>query len=190
MLFKLIMENHMTLIRTTMLALSLFALAHDLGNRAEATELAKNGATSYTTRYIFHPVGITGTPGVGKVTALILLGVTQNDKGEAAFDKMAAKCHAIKVELGGKMYLDGACAMTDDDGDSVFSTFDSRELDASQPTMDCGTHTIIGGTGKYKGMTGKEPFSCAFKPAPEGVDPDSLNPYAVDVVHKTTWEIK
>ena len=153
-------------------------------------ELAKKGSTSYTTHYIFHPVGVTETPGVGKVSALILLGTTTNTKGEAAFDKMNAKCHAIKVETGGKMYLDGACTMTDEDGDSVFSTFDSRELDKSQPQMDCGTHFITGGTGKYKGITGTEPFACIFKPTPAGVPPSSFNPYAVEVLHNTTWEIK
>ena len=26
--------------------------------------------------------------------------------------------------------------------------------------MNCGTHIITGGTGKYKGITGSEPFAC------------------------------
>jgi hypothetical protein len=30
-----------------------------------------------------------------------------------------------------------------------FSTFDTRDLDKSQPDMNCGTHIITGGTGKY-----------------------------------------
>jgi hypothetical protein len=153
-------------------------------------ELAKKGSTTYLTNYIYHPVGVTETPGVGKVTALILIGTTTNTKGEAAFDKMSTKCHAIKVETGGKTYLDGACAMTDSDGDSVFSTFDTREVDKSQQGMDCGTHFITGGTGKYKGIIGTEPFSCKYKSPPADMPPDSMNAYAVDVVHNPTWEIK
>ena len=37
----------------------------------------------------------------------------------------------------------------------IFSTFDTRDLDKSQPQMSCGTHVITGGTGKYKGITGR-----------------------------------
>lgn len=155
-----------------------------------AGEIPKTGATSYTTHYVFHPVGITETPGVGKVTALILVGMTKNTKGEAIFNNMSARCHAVKVEMGPKSYFNGACAMTDEDGDSVFSTFDSRELDKSQPKMDCGTHTIAGGTGKFSGITGTEPFACDFKPLPDDIPASAMSAYPVDVDHSTTWAIK
>jgi hypothetical protein len=41
------------------------------------------------------------------------------------------------VESGDKKYIDGACALTDKDGDVIFSTFDTRDLDKSQPDMKC-----------------------------------------------------
>jgi hypothetical protein len=69
----------------------------------------------------------------------------------------------------------------------VFSTFDTRDLDKSQPKMDCGTHTITGGTGKYKGISGREPFACISKETPAGQPPGS---FAIDIPHNTTWEIK
>jgi hypothetical protein len=59
---------------------------------------------------------------------------------------------------------DGACVLTDSDGDKIFSTFDTRDLDKSQPKMVCGTHIITGATGKYKGITGSEPFACIAIP--------------------------
>jgi hypothetical protein len=62
-------------------------------------------------------------------------------------------------------YIDGACVLTDSDGDQIFSTFDTRDTDKSQPEMKCGTHIITGGTGKYKGITGSEPFACITMPA-------------------------
>ena len=58
----------------------------------------------------------------------------------------------MSVESGAKKWIDGACALTDNDGDVIFSTFDTRDLDKSQPKMDCGTHIVTGGTGKYKGI--------------------------------------
>src|SRR5262249_52041996 len=85
------------------------------------------------------------------------VGTTQNMKGEKMLDKMSARCAALSVASGDKKYIDGACVLTDADGDQIFSTFDTRDTDKSQPQMNCGTHIIAGGTGKYKGITGSEP---------------------------------
>ena len=101
-------------------------------------------------------------------------------------DKMAARCTALNVESGDKKYIDGACALTDKDGDVIFSTFDTRDLDASQPDMKCGTHIITGGSGKYAGITGREPFACNDMPKLAGTG----GYFAMDIPHNTTWEIK
>jgi hypothetical protein len=122
-----------------------------------------------------------------KTLALEAVGPTENTKGEAMLDKMQAKCAAVSVESGDKKWIDGACALTDSDGDVVFSTFDTRDLDKSQPKMDCGTHIITGGTGKYKGITGTEPFACVTVDTPAG-EPEGS--FAIDIPHNTTWEIK
>ena len=45
---------------------------------------------------------------------------------------------------------------------------------------------ITGGTGKYKGITGSEPFACISMPALAG--PGGY--FAMDIPHNTTWEIK
>jgi hypothetical protein len=150
-------------------------------------EIAKKGSTSYTTHFVFHPKSSIDIPGVGKATALEAVGPTENTKGDAMLDKMKAKCAAVSVESGAKKWIDGACALTDNDGDVVFSTFDTRDLDKSQPKMDCGTHIVTGGTGKYKGITGSEPFACISKPTPAG-EPEGS--FAIDIPHNTTWEIK
>ncbi len=50
-----------------------------------------------------------------------------------------------------------------------------------------GTHIITGGTGKYKGITGLEPFACVTVPTPPG---EPAGSYAIDIPHNTTWEIK
>ena len=60
----------------------------------------------------------------------------------------------VERGVGRQEILDGACVLTDSDGDQIFSTFDTRDTDKSQPEMNCGTHIITGGTGKYKGITG------------------------------------
>lgn len=148
--------------------------------------IEKKGKTPYVTHFIFRPLTTIDISGLGKATALEAVGTTQNLKGEKMFDKMAAHCAAVNVESGDKKYIDGACVLTDSDGDKIFSTFDTRDLDKSQPEMDCGTHIITGGTGKYKGITGKEPFACHTMPSPAG--PGGL--FAIDIPHNTEWEIK
>jgi hypothetical protein len=152
----------------------------------KAQTIAKQGTTPYVTHFVFRPVQNLEIPGIGTAQLLEATGTTQNLKGEPMLDKMAARCTALNVESGEKKYIDGACALTDKDGDVIFSTFDTRDLDQSQPDMNCGTHVITGGSGKYQGITGREPFACDDMPKPAGAG----GYFAMDIPHNTTWEIK
>src|SRR5680860_1015458 len=133
----------MTLVKTALLSGVLMAVA---ATSVLADPIPKSGTTPYTTHFVFHPKSTIDIPGVGKAVALEAVGPTENTAGEKMLDKMNAKC------AGGKKWIDGACTLTDADGDVIFSTFDTRDLDKAQPKMDCGTHMITGGTGKYKGI--------------------------------------
>ena len=151
-----------------------------------AEPIEKKGTTPYVTHFIFIPVKGIDVPGLGTATLLEAVGTTQNLKGEKMLDKMSAHCTALSVTSGDKKYIDGACVLADNDGDKIFSTFDTRDVDKSQADMNCGTHIITGGTGKYAGITGSEPFACNSMPAMAG-----SNGYtAMDIPHNTSWEIK
>jgi hypothetical protein len=151
-----------------------------------AQTIEKKGTTPYVTHFIFRPIMSVDIPGLGTATNLEAVGTTQNMKGEKMLDKMSAHCAALSVASGDKKYIDGACVLADNDGDKIFSTFDTRDVDKSQPQMNCGTHIITGGTGKYKGITGSEPFACINMPALAG--PGGYT--AMDIPHNTAWEIK
>jgi hypothetical protein len=99
------------------------------------------------THFVFRPLQTINIEGVGSVTLLEATGTTDNMKGEKMLDKMSARCEALSVDSGPKKYIDGACVLADADGDKIFSTFDTRDVDKSQPDMACGTHVITGGTG-------------------------------------------
>ena len=171
------------LVSTTLLSVMFTALTPGL---VWGQAMEKKGTTPYVTHFIFRPVESLDVPPLGTATVLEALGTTQNMKGEKMFDKMSARCQALNVQSGDKKYIDGACVLADSDGDKIFSTFDTRDLDKSQPKMDCGTHIITGGTGKYKGITGSEPFACIAMPALVG----SGDYFAMDIPHNTSWEIK
>jgi len=148
--------------------------------------IEKKGTTPYVTHFIFRPIMSIDIPDLGTATALEAVGTTENLKGEKMLDKMSAHCTALNVASGDKKYIDGACVLADKDGDKIFSTFDTRDIDKTQPEMNCGTHIITGGTGKYKGITGSEPFACITMPALAG--PGGYT--AMDIPHNTSWEIK
>jgi hypothetical protein len=148
--------------------------------------MEKKGTTPYVTHFVFRPVMSLDIPGLGSATELEAVGTTENMKGEKMFDKMSAHCTALSVDSGPKKYIDGACVLADADGDMIFSTFDTRDVDKSQPDMGCGTHVITGGTGKYKGITGSEPFACNGLPALAG----GGGLTSMDIPHNTSWEIK
>jgi hypothetical protein len=171
------------LIQTSLLSGALIALVTGITS-GEAME--KKGTTPYVTHFVFRPLQTINIEGVGSVTLLEATGTTDNMKGEKMLDKMSARCEALSVDSGPKKYIDGACVLADADGDKIFSTFDTRDVDKSQPDMACGTHVITGGTGKYAGITGKELFACNSLPALAGEGGYS----SMDIPHNTTWEIK
>jgi hypothetical protein len=173
----------MTLAKATLLAGALVAIATAA---ALGEPIEKKGTTPYVTHFIFKPLMSIDISGLGTATTLEAVGTTQNMKGEKMLDKMSARCVALNVASGDKKYIDGACVLADSDGDKIFSTFDTRDLDKAHPKMDCGTHIITGGTGKYKGITGSEPFACIAMPALAG----SGDYFAMDIPHNTSWEIK
>jgi hypothetical protein len=173
----------MTLVKGALLAGAVLASAT---SAVLALGIPDKGTASYVTHFIFRPLESIDVPGLGAATLLEAVGTTENMKGEKTFDKMSARCTALSVDSGTKKYIDGACVLADSDGDMIFSTFDTRDLDKSQPEMDCGTHIITGGTGKYSGITGSEPFACITMPNLAGAGGYT----AMDIPHNTSWEIK
>ncbi len=171
------------LVKAALLSAALMVLVPGV---AMGDPIEKKGTTPYVTHFIFRPLMSIDIPDLGTATPLEAVGTTENMKGEKMLDKMSARCAALSVASGDKKYIDGACVLADSDGDKIFSTFDTRDLDKSQPKMDCGTHIITGGTGKYKGITGSEPFACITMPALAG--PGDY--FAMDIPHNTSWEIK
>lgn len=150
------------------------------------TEIPKSGTTPYVTHFVFRPMETLEAPGF-KAVVHEMVGTTRNMNGEKMLDKMAARCLAVDIDTGPKKYIDGACVLADSDGDKIYSTFDTRDVDKSMGSKGaCGTHIITGGTGKYAGISGKEPFSCEAMPSLAGLG----NYTSLDIPHVTTWEIK
>jgi hypothetical protein len=136
-----------------------------------AADFPKSGEAEYDTYYVFENLmTIDGGAAIGAIDDFT--GITRNVKGEGPFHEMSVHCLMHWTLVEDSWDGDGSCVETDRDGDHVFTTFDSE------------AHYLVGGTGKYKGITGKAPYT---------VDDlhDTVGGRNARVVnHKVSWEIK
>jgi hypothetical protein len=77
-------------------------------------------------------------------------------EGTGLYDRMTLHCWGIYENVKGKPKNSGYCVGTDVDGDQVAGNF-SSEFAADAKTNN-GTFTIMGGTGKYVGITGSNTY--------------------------------
>jgi hypothetical protein len=133
--------------------------------------LDKTGSAEYDTYYVDNPVAKIDS-GVGTGTIVDETGITRNVKGEGPFNDMSVRCLYHWSVVGETNHFNGSCVETDKDGDNVFTTFDDKN------------HYLMGGTGKYKGITGTVPYTIVELHDTVGGRP------ALIVNHKATWEIK
>ena len=139
---------------------------------AAAAEFAKTGSAEYDTYYVYDTVAkIDSGVGTGGITDFT--GITRNVKGEGPFHDMSVRCLGHYTLVGETFTsFNGSCVETDKDGDNVFTTFDDKN------------HYMIGGTGKYKGITGTVPYTVVDLHDTVG------GRWANIINHKATWEIK
>jgi hypothetical protein len=138
---------------------------------AIAAEFPKTGEAEYDTYYVGNPVAKIDS-GVGTGAIVEETGITRNVKGEGPFHDMSVRCLYHQSSVGETFHFNGSCVHTDKDGDNVFATWDDK------------TTTLIGGTGKYKGITGTVSYTNVELHDTVG------GRQALITNHKATWEIK
>jgi len=138
---------------------------------AASADFPKTGQAEYETYYVANAVADFDS-GAGTGAIFDETGITRNVKGEGPFHDMSVRCLYHRSTVGETVQFNGSCVETDKDGDNVFTTFDTKN------------HYIMGGTGKYKGITGTVSFSVVALHGTVG------GRRAFLVNHKATWEIK
>jgi hypothetical protein len=141
---------------------------------ADKVAMPKQGTASYVTYYTSRSLANLDMGEIGNEQLVELVGITRNLDGQRVFDNMAARCIYYRADNGGKVAGSGACTETDGDGDRVYLTFD----------VGARVTTLVGGTGKYQGISGTAQFTPKFLPQPgQGLG-------AVILEHKVTWQYK
>lgn len=143
-----------------------------------AAEFPKQGTANYTTYYVT-TASRTMTLGERKYTTYEVTGATRNDDGKDMFNNMGVRCLGTVEAVGSDTAFHGACTEMDQDGDQVFTTYEAK---GSSATAVAGTHVFVGGTGKYKGITGKAEYT---RQALKGPD----NTLMSVVPHHATWTL-
>lgn len=80
-----------------------------------------------------------------------VVGTTFNDNGAGPLHLGAAECVYVFAASDGAGPVKGYCAFGDADGDRIFTDFTGEGTS--------GTNVIVGGTGKYAGITGRGPWT-------------------------------
>jgi hypothetical protein len=150
----------------------LLAFGNASGAAAQVAKLPPSGTTHFTTYFSVHPAHVVEMVDNSSITVAELVGITVNPDGEPYFDNMVVHCLVTIRVVKGEQDLYGACKETDKDGDYTSTTFDSK------------AHYFIGGTGKYKGITGQAPFTVESLPAP------GENLGALIIPHEVTWKLE
>ncbi len=134
--------------------------------------LPVKGTTTYDTYYTTQTLSDLEMEGAGYQWVQEMVGVTRNTNGEPYFDNMSVRCLGYVQQVADEWFWTEACSEVDSDGDQLFATFDME------------AHQIVGGTGKYAGISGTAPYSSATAPR--------LSPKrnAAVVKHTINWELK
>ncbi len=160
-------------LRLTLVAMMLLFLNQVAS--AQQVQLPQQGTTTYATYYTTRILTTLNMGDVGSEDLRELVGITRNTDGQKFFDGMTVRCIAYAETLGKVADTNGACIETDSDGDKVFTTFKGGSVRL---------HTLVGGTGKYKGISGTAAYTGKPLPSPgEGY-------LAAIVEHKVTWQFK
>ena len=117
---------------------------------AGAQDLPKSGSISWHTGW--KNVGETLSAAEGHMHGHgTVVGTSFNDSGGGPLHAGPAECVYTFLALGGGAPSKGYCAFGDSDGDRIFTDWTGEG--------DSGTNIIVGGTGKYAGITGSGPFT-------------------------------
>jgi hypothetical protein len=138
---------------------------------AGSAEFPKTGQAEYDTYYVLDTLSEIDS-GAGKAAVVDITGINRNVKGEGPFHDMSQRCVGYWSLAGDNRSFYGSCVETDKDGDNVFTTYDEKN------------HYFMGGTGKYKGITGTIPYTV------KELHDTAGGRAARIVTHKASWEIK
>jgi hypothetical protein len=144
--------------------------------RADSAPLPPKGAATFAIYFTGRVIGAHDIGEVGSTAVSEASGLVKSIDGPKTFDNMVEHCLVHAETVGKSVKFTGSCLNTDVDGDKYFHTFEGGP--------ESGKSTIIGGTGKYKGMTGDITYTTTAGASP------GAGQFSFTAEDKLNWEIK
>jgi hypothetical protein len=143
----------------------------------QAADLPKSGTDSFTNSYVETVLSTMKLGEDRSFETYELSGVSRNDSGGAMFNNFGVRVLG-GGEVAGKEWIDrGADIFTDKDGDQIFLTYEGKVGAVN-------TLKLVGGTGKFTGISGTGEWSLI------AVFADSDDKRSrVWVDHKVAWKL-
>ncbi len=140
-----------------------------------ADPLPNSGAAKLAAYAVCRSLAIVDMGPVGSNSSAECTGIVKTRDGSKLFDNLAIRClEEAKARPEGYKFT-GTCVQTDGDGDKIFMTYEGPES---------GDIALLGGTGKYKDMTGKGAWSVADAPG------NTAQLFAFTLTYEVTWKKK
>ena len=112
---------------------------------AHAETLPKSGAIKHAAYTVCRQSVAVDLGEVGSDTAAECTGIVRTTDGAKLFDNLALRCLEGSTARKSGYKFTGSCVETDSDGDKLYLSYEGPED---------GPITLLGGTGKYKGIAG------------------------------------
>ena len=140
-----------------------------------ADPLPASGAARLAAYAVCRSLAIVDMGPVGSNSSAECTGIVKTRDGSKLLDNLAIRClEESKARVEGYKFT-GTCVQTDGDGDKLFMTYEGPEG---------GDIVLLGGTGKYKDMTGKGTWTVADAPG------NNASLFAFTLSYDVSWTLK
>jgi len=130
---------------------------------ADGHTMPKSGTINFVIGWYFDLPEIAPQAEGWSIAAGNAMGALFNNNGSGPLHEGRALCSAVSLVTPESATNKGNCYFGDQDGDRIFTSFTGNLAKGA------GINTIIGGTGKYLGITGSGPWECDWPgPADNG----------------------
>lgn len=140
-----------------------------------AEPLPRTGEAKLAAYTICRSLGMVDLGKVGSQSSADCTAIVKSAAGASPFDNLAMHClEELRARVEGYRFF-GTCVETDADGDKIYLSYDGPES---------GPLALLGGTGKYEGLTGDGEWSVADAPG------NSPNLFAFTLSYSVKWSFK
>ncbi|MDE3175656.1 MAG: hypothetical protein KGM15_06030 [Pseudomonadota bacterium] len=137
------------------LPLAALAALYAAGAAAQTAPLPKTGAVKHAAYAVCRSLAAVDLGEIGSNTSAECTGIVRTTDGSKTLDNLAIRCLEESVARKSGYKFTGTCVETDAGGDKLYLAYEGPES---------GPIDVLGGTGKFKGVTGHGQWRVADAP--------------------------